>query len=80
MIIDLADPWEGRRHDCVMLRESGQLERLQEISDRYGTTHVYGDPAYPVYNILQVSCKVASLSDEKIAFNRRMSKVRVSVE
>jgi hypothetical protein len=60
-----------------MLRESGLLERLQDISDRYGTAYAYGDPAYPVYNVLQVPFKGASLSDEKIEFNQRMSKVRV---
>jgi nuclease HARBI1 len=80
MMIDLPGPWRGRRHDYGILRESGLLERLQEISDRYGTAYVYKDPSYPVYNILQVPFKGASLSEEKIKFNRRMSKSRVSVE
>jgi nuclease HARBI1 len=66
IIIDLAGPWEGRRHDCGMLRESGLLDRLQKICDRDGPAYIYGDPAYPVSHVLQCPFKGSHLSDEQL--------------
>jgi nuclease HARBI1 len=80
IIIDLTGPWEGRRHDCGMLRESELLQRLEHISGTIGNAYIYGDPAYPISPLLQVPYKESSLSEEESEFNNRMSKVRVSVE
>jgi DDE superfamily endonuclease len=80
LIVDLTGPWKGRRHDCGMLRESGLLNRLEEIQAEMGPAYVYGDPANPVSAILQTPFKGSSLTEKQKEWNIRMSRVRVSVE
>jgi nuclease HARBI1 len=80
IIVDLTGPWEGRRHDCGMLRESGLLERLEKIRVSFGTAYIYGDPAYPVSSVLQTPFKGSHISEYQKEWNMRMSSVRVSVE
>jgi nuclease HARBI1 len=80
LIVDLTGPWEGRRHDCGMLRESGLLSRLEEIQAEMGPAYVYGDPAYPVSAVLQAHFKGSSLTEQQNEWNVRMSRVRISVE
>ena len=47
---DLAGPFEGRRHDASLLRESQLLERIEPVPGlRYYC--LYGDPAYPTLSL-----------------------------
>jgi nuclease HARBI1 len=80
IIVDLTGPWEGRRHDCGMLRESGLLGRLENIRTALGDATIYGDPAYPISPVLQVPFKGACVSESQQEWNSKMSRVRVSVE
>ena len=78
----LAGPFEGKRHDSGMLRESGLLPVLQEhsVSPAGEIMCIYGDPAYPLRPQLQAPFKGANLTAQQQLWNRQMSSVRVSVE
>lgn len=82
LIANLYGPVEGKRHDSSMLAESHFLNQLQEFSyDTNGAPLcIYGDPAYPLRIHLQAGFKGANLTEEQKQWNKRMSKVRVSVE
>jgi nuclease HARBI1 len=80
LIVDLAGPWEGRRHDCGMLRESGLLARLEIVRLSLNPAYIYGYPAYPVIPVLQAPFKGSHLSDIQKEWNMRMSRVLVSVD
>ena len=78
----LHGPFEGRRHDSGMLRESGLLELLEKysVSPEGRIMCIYGDPAYPIRPQLQAPFRQAYLTEEQQTWNQRMSTVRVSVE
>jgi hypothetical protein len=80
IIVDLSGPFEGRRHDCFMLKESHLLGRVVEWSHAPDGSdlHIYGDPAYGVTKYLISPFKGAS--EKEITFNKRMSSVRETVE
>lgn len=82
IIVDLCGPFEGRRHDCFLLKESQLLIRMQEWSHGIDGSdlHIYGDPAYGVTRYLISPFKGASLTEKQNLFNSRMSSVRESVE
>jgi DDE superfamily endonuclease len=63
-----------------MLRESGVVERLEAISGMVEGACVYEDLAYPVSRLLQVPFKGSNCTKDELNFNRRISKVMVSVE
>ena len=74
-------PIEGRRHDSFMLGESGLEDQLRNIAKPDGEPYVlYGDPAYGLTNNILAPFRGADLTAAEKAFNRAMSKVRVSVE
>ena len=82
MIANLSGPYEGRKHDYGMLNESGLLQQLQQHS--YGTYAnslcMYGDPAYPLRLKLQAPFRGPGLTQNKMLYNKAMSKVRIAVE
>ena len=82
IIGDLYGPVEGCRHDAAMLRESTLLHRLQQNFNRPdGTTYqLYGDPAYPVSPYLLAPFGGAARTEDQNAWNKKMSRVRQSVE
>ena len=83
LIANLSGPYEGKKHDSGMLRESGLLTSLEEhsFSSTGDILCIYGDPAYPLRPHLQAPFKAAvRLTEEQLAFNRAMSAARVSVE
>ena len=54
IIVNLAGPYEGRRHDSTMLQQSGLLTRLRRVAHFNGQPLcLYGDPAYPLGAHLQ---------------------------
>ena len=81
LIANMYGPVEGKRHDCSMLRMSNLLTKLQlQAYDTNGRALcIYGDPAYPIRIHLQCPYK-NNVSPQELAFNKSMSRVRVSVE
>ena len=75
-------PIEGRRHDAGMLRESGVENdmRLHMTRPNNETYCVYGDPAYPLSPYIISPFRGGVITANQARFNKRMSKVRVSVE
>jgi len=71
-------PFEGRQHDIILMREFGLLESLQHesISDFC----IYGDPAYPLHPNLMVGFAGSRLSRAELQFNKKMNRLRVTVE
>jgi hypothetical protein len=87
LIANLSGPYEGKKHDSGMLRESGLLTSLLTSLEEHSFSStgdilcIYGDPAYPLRPHLQAPFKTAvRLTEEQLAFNRAMSAARVSVE
>lgn len=85
LIAHLYGPLEGRRHDIVLLRESGILQELEQMGpDRENMSFaLYGDPAYPVRADLLSpfpTRRKRALSPDEQEFNRLMSSVRECVE
>ena len=81
LIAHLFGPMEGRRHDAFMLAESGLSPKLSQFTQLNGQPFViYGDPAYGVTQNIIAPFKGAQITPQEHAFNRSMSKVRVSVE
>lgn len=74
-------PIEGSRHDAFMLGVSGLMEKLRRITKPDGEPYViYGDPAYGLNINILAPFKGNNLNAREKAFNRDMSRVRVSVE
>ena len=83
LIANLFGPVEGRRHDSAMLAMSGLLEQLAQHSFNLNghPLSIYGDPAYP--HRVHLQCPFArrpDLTDDELAFNQSMSRVRICVE
>jgi hypothetical protein len=81
LIAHLHGPVEGRRHDAFMLNTSGLLPLLQQLVKPNGEPYVlYGDPAYGLTQNILAPFKGARITANEQAFNKKMSKVRISVE
>ena len=81
LISHLYGPVEGRRHDAFMLNTSGLLPLLQQLVKPDGEPYVlYGDPAYGHTQNILAPFKGARITANEQAFNKKMSKVRISVE
>lgn len=64
------------------MAQSGVLNELEEhgFAPDGSPLCIYGDPAYPIRVHLQTPFRDNPLTDDKKAFNKAMSSVRVSVE
>ncbi len=81
LIAHLYGPVEGRRHDAFMLNTSGLLPLLQQLVKPNGEPYVlYGDPAYGLTQNILAPFKGAQITASEQAFNKEMSRVRISVE
>ena len=82
LVAFLHGPYEGRRHDSGILRESGLLGLLEQhsFSPDGNLMCIYGDPAYPLRSQLQAPFRDAHLEEDQELWNQRMSAVRDSVE
>lgn len=81
LIAHLYGPVEGRRHDAFMLNTSGLLPLLQQLVKPNGEPYVlYGDLAYGLTQNILAPFKGARITANEQAFNKKMSKVRISVE
>lgn len=82
MIVSLLGPFEGRRHDTGILRESMLYEQLQ-AKVRFTNENkfvLYGDPAYPIRELLLRPYSRTHVTPLQAHFNKSMSAVRQSVE
>lgn len=80
LIANLYGPIAGHHHDAFMLHESNLMPRLE---GKFRAPHIfslYGDPAYPLRQHLLAPYRGAMLTPAQELFNKRMSKVRESVE
>ena len=81
LIAHMFGPIEGRRHDAFMLGVSGLSEKLQRFQRPNGEPFViYGDPAYGITQNIMAPFRGAQLTHDEKEFNKKISKVRVSVE
>ena len=80
LIANLSRPFEGKRHDSVMLHESDLLNELRQVAFYNGQPLcLYGDPAYPLGVHLQAPYR-NKLTSQITLYNKAMSEVRVSGE
>ncbi|KAF6211254.1 hypothetical protein GE061_014371 [Apolygus lucorum] len=81
LIISLLGPFDGRRHDAGIFRETGFINQLQRLCENAANQYVlYGDAAYPISDLLLKPFPQTSTEDHAIYFNRAMSAVRQAVE
>lgn len=81
LIFALWGPEVGRRHDLTLLRKSGWEEIFSESLLIDGVQHyIYCDAAYNLRPYMQVPFVIVGEDEQKKAFNKSMSKMRVSVE
>ncbi|CAN7939657.1 unnamed protein product, partial [Ixodes hexagonus] len=79
IVAEMHGPYPGHGHDAGVLRLSGLLQRLEDVV--HGSTYyLYGDPAYPLHPLIQKPFMGATLSALQVAFNKKMSSVRQTVE
>lgn len=78
LISHLFGPVEGRRHDMLLVHESGLHGLLQ--SEGFRDYFIYGDPAYRGSPQILSPFRGAALTPAQRKFNASMSAVRVSVE
>jgi nuclease HARBI1 len=79
LISHLWGPIEARRHDITMLRAS-RLDEALGAHQCFNNYFVYGDPAYGCTERFVCPFDTVTMTQEQRGFNRKMSKVRVSVE
>lgn len=80
LIANLYGPIAGHHHDAFMLHESNLMPRLEGKFRAPNTFSLYGDPDYPLRQHLLAPYRGAMLTPAQELFNKRMSKVRESVE
>nr|CAH7754013.1 unnamed protein product [Callosobruchus chinensis] len=82
MIISLMGPFEGRRHDAGILRESNLHEQLQTCASFPDGQKfvIYGDQAYGIQALLLCPFPNRNLKPQQQAFNNSMKPLRQAVE
>lgn len=78
-------PFPGRRHDIFLLNESNIVADLRQLFAQHNVPPLelpvlYGDPAYPLLDVLQTGFKGTNLDQARRKYNTLMSKVRECVE
>jgi hypothetical protein len=80
LILHLAGPFEGARHDAFTFLESQLEDMLRDKMTALGRTYrMYGDPAYTLSDYLLTPFRRTNNRDE-IDFNQIMAGVRIAVE
>ncbi len=81
IIAHLYGPYEGRRHDATVMRESGLVRSITHYRTNTGNTMcVFGDSAYAISAYLITPYKGANLTQDEHNFNAVMSQIREPVE
>lgn len=71
----------GRRHGAYLLQESKLNDRLARVQEKKDTQYkVYGDAAYPITSHVDHGFREANLDAAQKAYNRELSRVRVSTQ
>ena len=78
LIVDLYGPVPGRRHDMHLLRESRIVERLREVNVHGTVYRVYGDPAYPITDVILRAFRGLHLTPVQREINREFNAMRTS--
>ncbi|DBA05353.1 TPA: hypothetical protein N0F65_007515 [Lagenidium giganteum] len=77
----LHGPVPGTRHDAFLLATSTLSDEMRALPTSGSTRYIfYGDPAYSRNDCIISPFQGSTLNDDQLTFNKRMSKVRVSVE
>jgi nuclease HARBI1 len=77
----IPEPFEGRRHDMHLYTESGLDAVLGQALMIGGKQHyIFGDSGYAIRPHLITPFEGSNITPQRALFNRRMSRVRVSVE
>ncbi|CAM9794182.1 unnamed protein product, partial [Choristocarpus tenellus] len=79
MIGDIFGPMSGRRHNAHILREGRLNYGLGKLGQGF-QYQVYRDAAYPVLSHVSRGFRGANLTPARKAYNRELSRVRISVE
>jgi nuclease HARBI1 len=81
LLFHVCGPFEGRRHDVHLYAKSGIDDVLGQLLLIDGVPHyLYGDSGYELRPYLLTPFEGAVLTSDEALFNKRMSKVRVSVD
>lgn len=82
IITSLLGPFKGNRHDAGILRETNLYNQLNEkVKFNNNNKYVlYGDPAYPIRELLICPFSNRGITDEQLQFNKSMSPLRQGVE
>jgi hypothetical protein len=81
LFLHVFGPFEGRRHDMHLYTESGLDGVLSDALLIEGAQHyLFGDSGYAIRPHLITPYEGSVLTHQEQCFNKRMSKVRVSVE
>jgi nuclease HARBI1 len=81
LALHYAGPVEGRRHDMAIFSESGIEEDLAASLHIDGIQYcIYGHSAYVLRECLMVGFDGTGITPEQAAFNKAMSRSRVTVE
>lgn len=80
IIANLFGPVNGRRHDGHVLARSRLINKIKRKFNGFGSPpYIYSDTGYPLKKFLIVPFKGA-LNRRQRKLNKKMSKLRVSVE
>jgi hypothetical protein len=82
IITSLLGPFKGARHDAGILRETNLYNQLiEKVKFNDENKYVlYGDPAYPIRELLICPFSSRNLTNEQLMFNKSMSPLRQGVE
>jgi hypothetical protein len=80
LIVDLYGPVCGRRHDMHLLRVSRILHRMREANGDGRVFRMYGDPAYPIADVILRAFRGVNLTQAQVDLNAEFNAMRTSVE
>ena len=82
LIANLSGPYEGKRHDASIFRESNLAHDLSRYMNfpNGEPCCLYRDAAYPINQHLLGPFKGINLTAQELEFNRQMSSVSQCVE
>lgn len=82
LVVNLDDPWPGRRHNSGMLAESGLGSLVEKMAVVSKTFRIYGNPAYPISVYLEGPFRQSAVAftEAELLFDELMSAVRVSLD
>lgn len=83
LILSIDGPWEGRRNDLAIARQSRLEARLRDVMHNHqdDTLYLYGDAAYKALSFVFGPYPGGrTLQGPQAEFNKQLSSVRISIE